>query len=323
LDSDGLDDRCEQQLAELYAPVVLHAVDEPNFPTEVPEFLAASELRYYDGCGEIELGSGHSVSSGAAIQVATGCSPPANLVDSFDPTRRRGFYLANVVIDRRRGSVDPGHWHTYFHAYPNRFGGVTLQYWRFYAFNTGKRVLAWEVGSHGGDWEATIVVLVPAAGANWIEAKHLLLLQHSGIERLPWRYGQHVIVRSEPGGHASYVATASDVATHIWHDSRTGGEVRAPMGGQVPSRRAGQLRNLGEKSQPMNGMEFLRYAGLWGAPLGFLATGYWGPAFNDTDRRDNFVTAWCVDMADSLSGRGYDGGGAQFEECSPYPIRSK
>jgi hypothetical protein len=47
---------------------------------------------------------------------------------------------------------------------------------------------------------------------------------------------------------------------------------------------SGGLRNVGEKTRPRNGQVFVQYSGLWGAHGGlFMTSGYWGPAFNETD----------------------------------------
>src|SRR4051812_39461294 len=47
-DGDGLTDSHEQELAELFAPVVYHASDEPNLPANVDWFLEKTSLCFYD-----------------------------------------------------------------------------------------------------------------------------------------------------------------------------------------------------------------------------------------------------------------------------------
>ena len=74
---------------------------------------------------------------------------------------------------------------------------------------------------------------------------------------------------------------------------------------------AGLLVNLGEKLQPLQ--PFLRYSGLWGSPgVTYINSGYWGPAYNETSRReDGFIEGWCGGAADPE--KAHDG----IHECYP------
>src|SRR5439155_5362791 len=83
-------------------------------------------------------------------------SPCGGVAIASDGSRSAGkhrtFFLSDVDDDRRAGSVDPRLWTTYAHVYPNTLGGITIQYWRFYAYNDA-------FNDHGGDWEGLHVVL--------------------------------------------------------------------------------------------------------------------------------------------------------------------
>ena len=81
------------------------------------------------------------------------------------------------------------------------------------------------------------------------------------------------------------------------------------------------MKNLGEKTFPMQGMEFLRYSGLWGTRktglFGFYRSGYWGPAYNETSlRKDNFISAWCEGIRDP-NRQVVLPGGEVIRECFP------
>jgi len=311
-DHDGLDDACETELAERFAPVVIHSSAEPNLPTDVDAFLTHATLAFRDdSCPKADAIVARSPDQdGLLRRVAhSPCSGSTVTSDGSRSLRKhRTFFLADVAKPLQRGSLDSRRWRTYVHAYPNDLGGVTLQYWRFYAFN--------EAGtSHGGDWEALHLVL-RADGA----VATVRLLGHASIDELDPREltweGLHPVVFSEVGGHTSrasgdgiaaegcdalgYCEVSRDAPrTRIRQESWTGGTVTWPDGQVTPG---GGLLNVGEKSAPLKGQSFLRYSGLWGSPGRFYFTsGYWGPAFNETSmRRDGFVTAWCAGMAGPL-----------------------
>src|SRR5439155_13326109 len=79
-------------------------------------------------------------------------------------------------------------------------GGVTLQYWRAYAWNDA-RFAGLDVG-HGGDWEAVIVHLDAS-----LQPVRTAYLDHTGIvdwgASVRWE-ATHPLVWSEEGGHSSY-----------------------------------------------------------------------------------------------------------------------
>jgi hypothetical protein len=315
-DGDGISDACEQALAERFAPVVYHSSDESNLPTQVDAFLSLTQLDTHDDlCRAMGRPSAlvHPTEGELLGQVFADCE--GNLVTS-DGTRsaekHRTFFLADVAEDARKGSRDTRDWTTYFHAYPNDLGGVTIQYWRFYAYNDA-------ANDHGGDWEGLHVVLDRAATHADLEVRSIRLLTHDELTQPPLgRFqfeGTHVRVFSEGGGHATRFSGGAIGArgcesgpsrlglrctvdperpgTFIRQETWTGGRVTGIVEGE-----GGRLVNLGSKVAPMNGLIFVRYSGLWGSPGVFYGTsGFWGPAFNETSMRaDGFVSAWCEGM---------------------------
>ena len=315
-DGDGIGDVCEQVLAERYAPVVYHSSDETNYPTNVDWFLPRTSLRFYDdSCTPDYYRTFVAAPSQANLlghSVATSCGSTSTV--SSDGTRsrhkHRTFFLGDVPDLYRIGSLDSRDWTTYYHAYPNAFHGVTVQYWRFYAYNDA-------ANNHGGDWEGIHVVL----DSNLAPLK-VGFLGHSSIDYsspsgLTWE-GNHPRIFSEGGGHASHPDGAgvfalscsglgsinpNDPCTFTRQEAWTGGHVqwcRNAAGSHCTGQTTpgGKLLDLGEKTAPMNGQVFIRYSGLWGSPGTFFFTsGYWDPAFNETGMSsDGFLTAWCADM---------------------------
>jgi hypothetical protein len=285
-DDDGLDDGLEECLARHYAPVVYHAPDEPNLPTSVESVLARTDLYVYDrGCRPHRILVARGPLIPSALPAATHRSCDGSLLRADRPRsvgKSRTFFLADVPAPVRRGDSDPRRWPMYFHAYRNLLGGVTVQYWRFYAYNTsyvlgGVRFPL--IGDHGGDWEALHVVLTAE-----LVPRHLILLGHRGLECVDWeqfpRRGNHPVAHAGKGGHTTRPGP--------WETGTAWGP-------------EGTLVNLGEKSRPLQ--PFLAYAGLWGSRgVSYWSSGYWGPAHNETgEKRDGsriFITAWCVGMAD-------------------------
>jgi hypothetical protein len=316
-DGDGLSDACEDLLAERFAPIVYHSSDESNFPTNVDAFLAETTLGFHDdACGDEPL-LDHPSQGDLSVPRALGCAgEPFRPDGTRSQGKHRTSYLADVPEGERVGSHDSRDWTTYFHAYPNDIGGITVQYWRFYAFNDA-------ANDHGGDWEGLHVVLDAT-----LRTSAVRLLTHDQLAQPPlgrFRFeGTHVRVFSEGGGHATRfsggaiaargcrgagrcVVDPDDDATFVRQETWTGGEVRGPSGLRS---QAGGLVNLGSKTSPMNGQSFVRYSGLWGSPGVFYSTsGFWGPAYNETSQRaDGFVSAWCEGMSPSS---------APPEECYP------
>jgi len=306
-DGDGVGDACEQALAERYAPIVYHSTDESNFPTNVDAFLPETHLGAFDlDCADDAAKSIATHPTQADLASRTWRPPCGSGADvraagTRSVGKHRSFFLADVPEPVRAGSSDTTAWTTYFHAYPNDVGGITIQYWRFYAYNDA-------LNDHGGDWEGLHVVTDPS-----LQISSLRLLAHSELRDLPRsRFtfeGTHVHVFSEGGGHATRfsgdeiaargcnhlgrcVIDLDEPATFVRQETWPGGQVRDARGVRG---KTGALVNLGAKTSPMNGQSFVQYSGMWGSPgMLYSTSGYWGPAFNETGMRaDGFLSAWC------------------------------
>ena len=158
-DKDNLDDRVEQRIAERYSPIIYHSSAETNFPTNVDWFLTKTSLMFYDdGCEpdkHLLIKLSPSQRDLLSYVQSEGCDNYKIPVFSNrirSKNKQYTFYLKDVHEQWRKGSLDTRYWTTYFHAFPNDIGGVTIQYWRFYAYNDA-------ANNHGGDWEGIFLVL--------------------------------------------------------------------------------------------------------------------------------------------------------------------
>lgn len=291
------------ELAVRHAPIIYHAPDEPNLPTNVEWLLTRTSLWFCDNACQPKVlekmsdrPSQHTLIS-QQHDADCGLTEAVRSAGTRSWKKQRTFFLADLAPHERRGSDDPKDWTTYYHAYPNDVGGVTIQYWRLHAYNTGRRIGV-EVGFHGGDWEGIHVVFNASNSPMLVR-----LLDHSDIPEAHWtsidREGDHPIIYSERAGHASRSRGSKDgIRQETWGGAQ-GAKVSWPGRGVEE---AGDLTDVGEKSNPANGHLFIQYSGLWGSPSKFPASdtivyyassGYWGPAYNETlIRPDGFVTAW-------------------------------
>lgn len=309
-DHNGIPDDLELRLANQFAPIMFYDAEEPNLPTSIEKFLSNTELWYFsEYCRPEQVRINKPSGTQLTRNLKPSCRQTGELIDSEgtrSPGKKSTFYLSNVSERARRGSEDSQEWVTYVHAYRNDLGGITLQFWRLYAYNSsylfGFHI---DFGTHGGDWEAIHVVLKPTPEGSFTPAM-IRLLGHRDIITRPWTdaivEGGHPLIFCEKGSHTSVLLTKTDMnkrSRWIEQKSWTGGTVRWPNGRMSNS---GPLVLLGQKTAPSPGMEWLRYSGLWGTrensgPYQFYRSGYWGPAFNETGiRKDGFVAAWCEGM---------------------------
>jgi len=324
-DGDGVDDLVEDWLAEHFAPVVYHGEKETNFPVTVDFWLARTNL----SASGTDAGTRRIVAGPLEQRQLIGQVVPAKggrqQIESSG-TRSRGkatsFFLENVGPEFRAGEQSkPEDWVTYVHSYANRHGGITLQYWRAYAWNQAG-LLGFDL-SHGGDWEGIAVHLNAS-----LAPEQVAYLQHAGIVyetgAVRWE-GSHPLVWSEEGDHSSFPdPERGRIRSSRWiqQETWTGGGVTG-WNGEWRGR-SGGLVNLGEKTKPRNGQLFVKYSGLWGSPKRlFIMSGYWGPAFNETGAECSdgtpayksairykaetnacgriFLRAWCDAMSDAMA----------------------
>ncbi len=285
-DHDGLDDFEEDQLANRFAPIVYHGQCESNYPVSVDWLLARASLYEYDSEAKPAVEREVVARLGGQADLlnrvfSTNQSERLNI--GSDSTcslcKRSTYFLANVRRGDQTGAREaPVEWITYVHSYPNKSGGVTIQYWRCYSYNSAS-FLKLDF-SHGGDWEAVAVHLDAA-----MKPEFVAFLGHNDIEyhtsEVQWE-GDHPKVWSEEGGHASLPDSNGMKSKRFTRqETWSGGQVIWWDGTPVDA--SGGLLNVGEKSRPRNGQVFIQYSGLWGSPGRlFITSGYWGPAFNET-----------------------------------------
>ena len=229
-DRDGLADSLEAALAARYAPVVVLSPDERNRPASVGWLLAR-----------------------VAPAGTSAAAAAKGLLSGLFKIGGRAF-----PDDVRAGSGDPRDWVTYVHVYPRVDGGISVQYWFFYAYNEAPLFFA-----HEGDWEHVTVELDAAGAPRAVDfAEHAN--NDPGVSR-PWaqvrRSGDHPIVLSARGTHASY----PDQASVSWFDLTS--QCRALEGCADPIWRTwegGGLVNVGERGAALGVGEVLAYRGRWG-----------------------------------------------------------
>jgi hypothetical protein len=338
-DSDGLSDVCEQQLAERFAPIVYHYSDELNFPTSVDDFLKETALWFKDDdCLAVLI-----LSNPSQHDLINKMYPRCFSQDMVSSSGTRsdskwtGFYLADVPFEARSGNVDSTRWITYFHAYPREGGGVTVQYWRFYPFDSGARAAVMKLGidlgmdlGHGGDWEGIHVVLDKNYQLQDVGFLGHKDINHVEVSKLQMK-DTHVCITSDRGSHTSRPLLRQSSAHDecmpfptphgfVRQESWPSGTVTWP---NRPPTQSGPLLNLGSKTAPMNDQVFVQYSGLWGShSFACFLSGYWGPAYNETGKGKNyggryypdgqkisehFMTAWCEGMERQRQG----------DECVP------
>ncbi len=231
-------------LLERFAPLVLLAPDERARPANVEWYLARARFEP------------RASSMTQAALLGDRAAGPAAHVPRLRPSAAA-----------RAGSPDPHDWVTYAHAYGASGGGLVLQYWFFYPFNDGRLLHA--LLDHEGDWEH-VSVLVGADGA----PRGAWYAHHRDCAPgrwYPWaslaREGDHPVVLSALGTHASYAAPA-DVP---WYDRacRTRDPARAPALGCSAWRTwlatSGGIVDTGPRDEPRPAARFIAWPGAWGA----------------------------------------------------------
>ncbi|HTP25502.1 MAG TPA: Vps62-related protein [Anaeromyxobacteraceae bacterium] len=286
---NGLDDAFEEMLLKQYAPLVILSPDERALPANVDWFLARSRL---DPAFEPLAGKDAAGKGSAGVSQVT----QASLLGDVEAALRAvGREVARLRPNRsaRPGSSDPRDWIVYGHVYPAKDGGVLVQYWFFYAFND-----FYVLFDHDGDWEHVTLRL---------DARHRPLgvwyARHGWNapgKWFPWdsleREGEHPVVLSARGSHASYADTG-DVL--FWDRSCS---TRLP---QLAKERGcpiwrtwaegtGGIVNTGPRSRPKPRAWFLSWPGQWGTLGWFLREtgGPPGPAYQ---------AGWCSNGASGCS----------------------
>ncbi len=327
-DGDGLDDALEAQLAQQYAPVVFLHPLEPNYPANVDWYLSRARMRFDHSCDALALCCGdhgildwglpnqqNLISQAHGKQgwsLLKGCHHYDTQYSDRDFSYSEAFFLQLHDGDHT-GSLYPFDWKVYVHSYPNTHGGVNLQYWFFYAYDTSTFAL-----NHEADWENIIVVLDGAENVVEVRfARHDDSYHPISPSNVTWFQGTHPMVLSAIGSHASYESFAACDGDYreygcAWGDPSwrwftwSGGRPAGEEGYQ-----GGGLVMVGEKDQPLNGQSFVRYSGRWGE-IGPISSGPRGPAYQGK---------WNDGRATSGGGGNTGGGGSCDPETAIVPCQ--
>ena len=291
-DIDGIEDLHEQALLDKYAPIVkLHSGDSLR-PANVDWVLPFARMRYnHNNCPDHPLlNYGQVTEFNITDQThqdnSSFCSHsgPTRHSDVDEPPENlsSGFFL-QFLESTREGSSSGG-WTVYGHVYPGAGNRKVLQYWFFYPYNH-----AFGTFNHEGDWEFMAVVLDTQE-----QAESYILAAHGDPHTFSattnpaqvQTEGNHPIIYSAKGSHASYPSYTGDVCdgspniglTPMDRCDSSGPEWRTwelGFGGVV---------NLGERAFP--NFNWLNYTGLWGEvgawpeiPIFRHTTGPRGPAY--------------------------------------------
>lgn len=231
-DRDGLADDEELALAARYAPVVVLDPADRYRPASVDWLLVRLPAR--------------------------GGSAKERLASAFGGP---GVVLPPAL---REGSRDPRDWVTYLHVYPRADGGINVQYWFFYPYNSGV------VFDHDADWEHVTVGLDEQRRPRAVMFAHHKNNQPGEIRA--WeavgRDGDHPIVLAARGDHAGY----ADRVSAPWFERVS--PCVALAGCQSPIWRtweAGGLVNIGERNALFETEGAFAYDGRWGRIGGWFA----------------------------------------------------
>ncbi len=282
---NGIDEAIEEALLSRYAPVVILAPGERALPANVDWYLARVRLD----------------PPGPADESAPGDRPElrvtqASLLGHVELAVRvvgRGMARLRPNLAARPGSADPRDWIVYGHVYAGRDGGLLVQYWFFYPFNDFHVLF-----DHEGDWEHVTVRLdaqLKPLGA-WY-ARHAWSAPGRWFEWGELEHeGEHPVVLSARGSHASY-GEAADV---LWWDrtcdTRIPGEAKR-FGCRVwrtGDAATGGIVNTGRRDRPRPRAGFVSWPGEWGTEgwFGRETGGPPGPAYQ---------AGWCSEGAADCS----------------------
>jgi hypothetical protein len=289
------------RLANKFAPQIVYSQAEPNLPASVEWFLLRTGLSVHDaGCVPTDVDFG--LATIVSLKKSEYKSPCRDGVVKASGTRSASrshtFVLRDVSDADKHGSSDTADWPLYLHTFRNALGGWALQYWCFYAFNTGKTILWLQIGFHGGDWEM-FQVDTDSNGT----PRSVAMTGHTKVESAPWSAvplveGTHPVVYAERGGHEMHLQPQEPppyIRRGTWPNSMVVGKF---LPGGASTSPGGPIIDVGSRLHPLVG--FLNYSGLWGS-LGKTrwSSGYWGAPFNETQMpQDGFLFAWCFNIKD-------------------------
>jgi hypothetical protein len=319
-DNDGIDDGTEADLANTYAPLLYmpnlitraeadYTAGDWTWPANVPWYLSNTQMRFHhDNCPDhqiLNLGTittanlisqSHQRATSWLACAHSGATYGSGVEGGYDAENH--FFLQAVYDDVTHPGVrDPSGWNVYTHVYRNNIGGISIQYWFFYAYNDF-------IGSfnHESDWEhITVQLNASQQPTTLIYAAHFSPKTWQAYQ-VTWYGGTHPQVWVADGSHASYASegecdadlSVEGISKSCWTnlDQRwftwSGGK------GADRGLQGGGLVNMGEMPKgttrrPMAGQEWLLFNGHWGEEgTSDLTSGQPGPGQHDPD--------WAIDM---------------------------
>ncbi len=278
-DGDGLDDGCEARLLHDRAPLLYmpFAYDWIR-PASVDWYLARTALRFHhDNCGDEQIAAKGTLTQANLVSFRhatkqgfwSGCDHTSTYISSATgPWNDDQHFFLQPSDSVHAGSSNPADWKVYGHAYPNRIGGINLQYWFFYPYNDNGGPI-----NHESDWESVIVRLQPDRSVHGVYfCQHGHCDNFRSAAQLTW-LGSHPTGWVADGSHATYPtvnecndapftaeATGPNCSTNDAYRWFTwaGGK-----GTQAGYQGAGVV-NVGEKTRPLADQHFIDYGGTWG-----------------------------------------------------------
>jgi len=320
-DHDNLDDGTEWELANRFAPLLympkLITRAEADFiggdwtwPATVDWYLPQVRMRiHHNNCSDHQLLDFGQVTPTNLLQQVhrryvlgwLGCShvDPYQYSDrDFNPDDHY-FLQAGDDDAVHPGVRDPSRWKAYTHAYPNNLGGVTIQYWLFYAYNDG-----FSLQNHEGDWEHVDVKLDASYNPVTVYLSFHTSLNPYAPADMTW-YGTHPQVWVADGSHANFRsedvcngtlreagALVGGVAINesCWTNADQRWFTWAGGRGYDAGLQGAGLVDVGEKGSPTYGQEWIRYSGRWGEEgQSDETSGPQGPAYKADWLKDQYV----------------------------------
>lgn len=299
-DTDGLDDGDENCLLQRHAPVLnLPWTIDWTKPANVDWYLARVHMRFtHDGCSDCQILDVGSVNQTSITNRTHNdknwlCSHTSTVRYSYgtDWNDSEHFFLQPPDDAVHNGSSNPADWKVYGHVYKNAYGGVNLQYWFFFPYNDAQVSF-----NHESDWEHINVRLNPDFSVAGVHYAHHSNVTYYAASSVQWFNGSHPLVWTADGSHASYVSESvcdSTIEEAGWGSSscETNANYRwftwAGGKGTLAGFQGGGVINVGEKTRPLNGQNFIKYNSRWGE-IGETSatTGVRGPAFQGNWTRD-------------------------------------
>ena len=292
LDKDGIDDEIEDRLIKRFAPVVRFHVNEQYLPINVDWFLPRVRMRF-----DVNLGFDKQLLDKGQVDSASLISQETNNQISGLSAEPTNFFLEQTDISggdkldpyRVGTRIGPGEsgWACYAHVKPVstgvHYGLYDIQYIFFYAYN-GDLLTGSADSAHEADVEHITVRI--EKDINTVHQIYFAAHNNEGkwyspraTDSSPDGYSitgdGRPIVYSALGSHASYPSAGVKDRGILLPADKTG------EGGLewdcLPN-----VINLGEKSYPRQGMEWIQYSGRWGeiGAVGYTS-GPYGPAYQD------------------------------------------